>query len=95
MPEQMLSKWGLRIYLAAALPLLGWALWGTFANEGIPGWLNDVQADLLGGRYYPALTVALLVIPILAVTWPIGLLFDYATGQGKFAPEEDEDRSPL
>jgi hypothetical protein len=92
MLEQMLSKWGLRIYLAACLPLMGWAMWGAFTNQSIPGWLNGVQAAIFAGSYSPAVTVVLLMFPILAVTWPIGLLFDYVTGQGVFAPGEEQDR---
>jgi hypothetical protein len=95
MLEQMLSKGGLCIYLLVCLPLMGLVMWQTFENEGVPGWLNEVQGKVLGGSYYPALTVVVLMVPVLLISWPVGLAFDYLTGQGIFAPKDETEARPL
>lgn len=80
MLERLLSKWGFLLYFAVSLLLMG-VYWGI----GIVGWLNEFQAhQLFGGWYYPKLTALLLLIPTLLIAYPVGLLYDYLSGQGMF-----------
>lgn len=87
MLERMLSKWGYRVYFGVVIALMAYVFWGTFTNAGLAGWLNEMQANVLAGRFFPSLTVVLLLIPVLAIAFPVGFLCDYLTGQGIYAPE--------
>ena len=89
--EGMLSKWGRRIHLGIAFPLLALVGWRTFTDQGLPAWLNHAQSMVIPhGFYYPALTFVVFVFPILAVSLSIGFLFDRLTRQGKFADKSDK-----
>jgi hypothetical protein len=86
--ERKLSKWGFRIYMTIVVNGLGCFFWGMVTNTGLAAWLNQLQMDMFGdGSYYPVLTMVLLALPVQAVAYPAGLLFDYLTDQGLFAPK--------
>ena len=84
--ERKLSKWGRRVYWTIFAVVMSYFFWGAITNTGIPAWLADVQASIMDGRFSPMLTGVLLAVPTSFVVYPVGLLFDYLTDQGLFAP---------
>jgi hypothetical protein len=88
MLERLLSRGGFRVYLAVALPLIGWVFWGMLTDRGPVAWVNEAQAGLFGGRSYLELTAILFLVPILLIAFPAGFFYDYLTGQGVFSPKE-------
>jgi hypothetical protein len=85
--ENKLSKWGFRLYITICVIGLGYFFWGMATHTGLAHWLNKVQMDMSSDRSYsPVLTMVLLVLPVQAVAFPAGFLFDYLTSQGLFAP---------
>lgn len=88
--EQLLSKWGFRLYLAVAMVLMAYVIWGTFADSGIPAWLNELQArTIYDGKYSIKLTIVLLLLPVLFIAFLVGFLYDYLSGQGYFAKQSE------
>ena len=85
--ERKLSKWGFRVYFTIVAALMLYFFVGMITNTGIAAWLNQVQGQMTGdGGYYPVLTMVLLLLPVQAVAFPAGFLFDYLTDQGLYAP---------
>src|SRR4051794_28852677 len=96
MTEQdgLLSKGGQVAYGVALAPLVIYLLYGTFADVGPAGWLNELQADWFGGSYYPKLTFVLLLIPAMVLALPFGLGYDILARQGKFAHTPEPPAGP-
>jgi hypothetical protein len=85
--ERKLSKWGFRVYFGIVVVVMTYFAWGMTTNTGVAVWLNKVQMDMSTDRSYsPVLTMVLLVLPVQAIAFPAGFLFDYLTDHGIFAP---------
>src|SRR5258708_1564182 len=84
--EKKLSKWGFRVYMSVVVVMMLYFLGEMVTNTGVASWLIKVQLDLFNDGYYPVLTMLLLLLPVQAVAFPAGFLFDYLTDQGIFAP---------
>ena len=89
MLDRMLSKGGRAVLMIIFVPLMIYIMWETFNDAGIAHWLNHWQASMFGGKYYPKLTIVLLIFPALALATPFGFLFDYFAGRGVFANHSD------
>src|SRR5579871_3824738 len=76
------GRWVVGVVMTAAA---AYVLWATITETGPARWLIAWQADLLG-RYSLQLTGALLLVPAVLVGYASGFLWDWATGQGTFAP---------
>jgi len=88
--ERVLSSRGRKVYIVFMVLMMGMLVWQIFTKSGPAGWLNRFQAEhLFSGTYYPELTLAILAIPILAISFGIGLFHDYLMGQGIFADKEN------
>src|SRR5689334_18947854 len=92
--EALLSKGGQVAYGVALAPLALYVLYGTFADVGPAGWLNELQADWFDGSYYPKLTFVLLLIPAMVLALPFGLGYDLLTRRGKFARTPEPPAGP-
>jgi hypothetical protein len=92
MLERLLSPRGFKLHFAVALIMSGYLVWQYFTYGGIADWINRLQATyLLSGYYYPELTIIILAIPVMVVSFAIGFSHDYLTGQGIFAGQEKVD----
>ena len=90
MLERILSPRGLKIYFIVFLVLFGYILWLSFTNAGIGAWINNFQAThLFSGYYYPELTLLLLCIPMIVISFGFGFLHDFLTDQGIFLGREN------
>ena len=69
------SKFDL-LFTGLGLLVIALAVGVTLANVGPGAWLNDLQASLTGGRYFPMLTMLLLggalAVPLFAVKVLVG-----------------------
>jgi hypothetical protein len=92
--EGLLSKGGRVTFGVAFVPMLVYILYGTFADVGPAGWLNEVQADWLNGSYYPKLTFLLLMLPAMVLAVPFGLAYDALARKGKFARRPEAPAGP-
>src|SRR5947209_5589448 len=94
--NHLLSKGGRAAFGVAIAPMILYILYGTFADAGPAGWLNELQSDWFDGYYYPKLTFVLLALPAMVLAVPFGLAYDALTGQGKFAhqPEPPDQGAP-
>lgn len=81
-----LSKFGTLVVYAVSFPLLLWNCWETFMNVGFGRMLNEGQARILFGRYYPALTLLSLVFVSGMIGLSAGYFVDWAFRLGKFRP---------
>jgi hypothetical protein len=90
MIERLLSPRGLKIYFGALLVMFGYVIWLRIRNDGVIIWLDYLQAQyLLSGRYYPKVSLMILVIPVVAISTVIGFSHDFFSGQGIFARYEN------
>jgi hypothetical protein len=90
--ESKLSKWGFRVYFTIVVVGMAYFAWGMMTHTGLATWLTKLQMEMSADRRYsPVLTMVLLVLPVQAVAFPAGFLFDYVTKQGIFAPAAQKD----
>lgn len=86
MIERMFSPRGFKIYFFSNLGLVCYVLWLRFTNSGIIAWMDQFQARyLFSGTHSHELSVVILFFPILFVSFAIGFLYDFLTGQGIFS----------
>src|SRR5262245_33726539 len=83
MIKELLSESGYVVFgIILVLFAIGIAFM-TFNDVGPAGAINRFQADWRGRpRYYPALTVFVLLLPWIPVAFVGGLVWDRLTGQG-------------
>ncbi len=85
MLEQQLSKGGKAIAWVLMAVLGVYIFWATIQESGPAAWLIAAQVSLIGW-YSGKLTIVLLFLPAAFAAYGAGFLYDYLTGQGKFAP---------
>ena len=89
MLERILSPRGFKIYFVIFIISFAYIMWLTITASGIVARINYLQAVyIFSGYYYPELTILLLCIPVVAVSYGVGLLHDYLTNQGIFSGRE-------
>ncbi len=90
MLERILSRQSRTIYLVTFIGMFGYVLWQSFTDSGLVAWINQLQAQyFFSGYYYLDLTIIILVIPMMVISFVIGISYDYLTQQGIFVGHEN------